>query len=438
MIGDKVPVITNSVTPIQTGSAVVTGTVQYLDVGIKLEVEPHVYAEGDVGIKMNLEVSNIVKEVRNLQSGTLAYQIGTRNAQSHLRLRDGETQILGGLISDQDRNTASKVPGLGQLPVLGRLFSSHANTGTKSEIILSITPRIIRGAMVADAGLRDVYSGTDASMRQVPLRLDPIGSVGAAMSTGGAGAIPSRGARPAPGRAAEAARPPVATEPASDPAAPRAASTAPEPASGDDAAPAGATPPSSDEPASPAIEADKPKTPEPASRSGAPAEPATRLSSGSAPAGASTAAAASITAPPGRGVPAEFVLTGPSSVRVGDEFAIVLEAKFHETLAALPLIVRFDPQVVSFVGAQSETLARAVGIESAQHEVDATTGRLDVDLQAAPNAPLTGQGKLLTLRFAAKNARAQTRIALGQVTVAGADGPRTISRPPTLLLRVNP
>ena len=204
MIGDKVPVITNSVTPIQTGSAVVTGTVQYLEVGIKLEVEPQIYAEGDVGIKLNLEVSNIVKEVRNLQSGTLAYQIGSRSAQTNLRMRDGETQILGGLISDLDRNTATKVPGLGQLPVLGRLFSSHGTNATKTEIILSITPRIVRSPVIAGAGVRNVYAGTDAQMRETPLRLDPVGAVHSQPSGGTTAPGATGGGRPTP------ARPPAA------------------------------------------------------------------------------------------------------------------------------------------------------------------------------------------------------------------------------------
>jgi general secretion pathway protein D len=213
MIGDKVPVITNSVTPLQTGSSVVTGTVQYLDVGIKLEVEPHVYSEGDVGIKLNLEVSNIVKEVRNIQSGTLAYQIGTRSAQTNLRLRDGETQILGGLISDLDRRTAAKVPGLGELPVLGRLFSDHSGNATKSEIILSITPRIIRNAGLAGASVRDVYAGTESSMRQVPLRLDPVGTVRSEASGGAA---------------APAGRPPLARPQASSSAPPTAVAPPPQ------------------------------------------------------------------------------------------------------------------------------------------------------------------------------------------------------------------
>jgi len=168
LIGDKLPVITNSVTPVSTGTPVVTGSVQYIDVGIKLEVEPQVYSEGDVGIKLNLEVSNIVKQIGDgSQNSTLAYQIGTRSASTNLRLRDGETQILGGLISDSDRSNASKVPGLGQMPILGRLFSSNNADVTKTEIILSITPHIVRGAAVAGHGRADA----DQSRRIAPLSM---------------------------------------------------------------------------------------------------------------------------------------------------------------------------------------------------------------------------------------------------------------------------
>src|SRR4029453_2741874 len=183
LIGDKVPVITNSVTPMATGAAVVTGSVQYIDVGVKLEVEPIVHAEGDVSIKLNLEVSNIVKEIAGPQ-GSLAYQIGTRSAQTILRMRDGETQILGGLTQDIDRKTASKVPGLGQLPVLGRIFTSTAGNELKTELVLSITPRIIRPARVPDLQARDVFSGNEANIRESPLRLDPIGAVQGSSQSG--------------------------------------------------------------------------------------------------------------------------------------------------------------------------------------------------------------------------------------------------------------
>ena len=113
-IGDRVPVITT--TAAATGGFV-SESVSYLDVGLKLEVEPLIYLEDEVGIKVALEVSNIAREIRTVGSSTLAYQIGTRNAATMLRLRDGETQILAGLISDEDRKSADRVPGLGDLPV---------------------------------------------------------------------------------------------------------------------------------------------------------------------------------------------------------------------------------------------------------------------------------------------------------------------------------
>ncbi|NWF73115.1 MAG: hypothetical protein HXY51_08790, partial [Nitrospirae bacterium] len=142
-IGDRVPVFTNAVTPIIGGTgSVVTGSVTYLDVGLKFDVEPTIYWDDEVSMKLNLEVSNIVKEV---QSGSsLSYQVGTRAASTVLRLRDGETQILAGLISDAERETASKVPGLSSFPVLGRLFTSEKTDKNKLEIALSITPHVIR------------------------------------------------------------------------------------------------------------------------------------------------------------------------------------------------------------------------------------------------------------------------------------------------------
>ncbi len=175
LVGDKVPVITNLLTPQQAGvTSVITGSIQYVDVGIKLEVEPQVYVDNDVGIKINLEVSNIVKTVETASG--IAYQIGTRSAQTSLRLKDGETQVLAGLINDQDRSTASKVPGLGQVPVAGRLFSSNKGDATKSEIVLSITPRIVRPQTLPEARTGDVWSGTESVIRERPLRLDPIGA----------------------------------------------------------------------------------------------------------------------------------------------------------------------------------------------------------------------------------------------------------------------
>jgi general secretion pathway protein D len=197
MIGDRVPVITNAVTPVTTGSPVITGNVQYLDVGLKLEVEPEVHMDNEVSIKIGLEVSSIVKEVLNNVSGTLAYQVGTRNTSTVLRLKDGETQILAGLINDEDRNTASKVPALGQLPILGRLFSSHKDDAVKTEIVLSITPRIVGNNRIPDAREVEYWSGTESSLRSNPLVMKPLGRVAVNNAGNASAPMPALSAQPA-------------------------------------------------------------------------------------------------------------------------------------------------------------------------------------------------------------------------------------------------
>ena len=224
LIGDRIPTITNTVTPVTTGTPVITGTVSYQEVGLKLEFEPQVYSNHDVGIKINLEVSNIVQQFTDVQGGR-SYQIGTRNAQTSLRLRDGETQILGGLISDADRNSADLIPGLGHLPVLGRLFGNNSGSRGKTEIVMSITPRIVRAPAVNDPELREVFSGTESSMRERPLRLEAIGELRLPSATAAPPAA-ALSASPAPPAPASAPAPAPAPAPAVPPAAAPAASAA--------------------------------------------------------------------------------------------------------------------------------------------------------------------------------------------------------------------
>lgn len=210
-IGDRVPVIT---TTAAVSGGFVSSNVSYLDVGLKLDVEPLIYLDDEVGIKVSLEVSNIVREIKTggTSGETVAFQVGTRNAGTNLRLKDGETQVLAGLISDEDRSSAQKVPGLGDLPILGRLFSSHKDERTKNEIVLLITPRIVRGLARPEAAVTEFLSGTDASVGSapapgvvqaiprpaVPAGVRPGASRGAATPAGPQTA-PAAGAAPAPG-----------------------------------------------------------------------------------------------------------------------------------------------------------------------------------------------------------------------------------------------
>jgi general secretion pathway protein D len=204
-IGDRVPVITTTA----GATGFVSESVNYLDVGLKLEVEPTVHLNNDVGIKVGLEVSNISQE-RESTAGTVAYQVGTRNANTTLRLRDGETQVLAGLINDEDRRSANQVPGLARLPLLGRLFQDKNDQVNKTEVVLLITPRVVRSIERPGARLEEFNSGTELE----------VGAAGAA-----AGALPAMPSGPGPLPVA----PPDKPEPAPPVAAPPAAGPQPKP-----------------------------------------------------------------------------------------------------------------------------------------------------------------------------------------------------------------
>lgn len=166
LIGDRVPVITTT----STATGFASESVSYIDVGLKLEVEPSIYLDEEVAIKINLEVSTIVNQVLS-KAGSLSYQIGTRGANTVLRLKDGETQILAGLISENDQTTANKIPLLGEIPILSRLFGSQKDNTDRSEILLSITPRIVRAIRRPELQMADFESGTETNIGSMPLRL---------------------------------------------------------------------------------------------------------------------------------------------------------------------------------------------------------------------------------------------------------------------------
>jgi general secretion pathway protein D len=201
-IGQKVPVITTT----STANVGVSSSVSYLDTGLKLDVEPNIYLRDEVAIKVGLEVSNITQTL-NI-SGTVAYQLGTRNAATVLQIKNGETAILAGLIQDDDRVTAQKVPGLGDIPIVGRLFRNQSDDREKTEIILLITPRIVRSINWPQSAVLDTPVGTDSSIGSPSLRI-------AQTSPGALALAPSQGGVAAPGR-------PATPEPGAPPYAPRA------------------------------------------------------------------------------------------------------------------------------------------------------------------------------------------------------------------------
>ena len=214
MIGDRTPVISSSAVP-GTGAAgstlaaVFNTNIQYLETGVKLEVEPTVYLDGNVAIKINLEVSKLGDQVAG-PSGTVAFKTSTNNASTVLRLKDGETQVLGGLIQANDSRTQpNMVPGLGDIPFFGRLFGSSTDSWENRELVLAITPHIIRNNQVSEADLLELWSGTESNVKYFAPDLKVPGSA-AVLSQSGTGNAAARTVPIPPPAAARALPPPVA------------------------------------------------------------------------------------------------------------------------------------------------------------------------------------------------------------------------------------
>lgn len=204
LIGERVPVITS----LATANVGTSQSVNYLDVGLKLEIEPGIALDGDVSMKIALEVSSILETIRTT-GGTQAYRLGTRNASTSLRVRDGETQILAGLIQRDERRSKIGIPGINAIPLLNRLFGSTSDSATKTEIVLLITPRVVRNIDVPGPGQIELLSGTESSLGAAPIQLG-VSSAPNGAQAGVTGQPPSSNV---PGTLPPGMRPPVILAP---------------------------------------------------------------------------------------------------------------------------------------------------------------------------------------------------------------------------------
>ena len=190
VIGDKVPNFTTTVSSGVGGFA--SDSVNYLDVGLTLNVEPTITLNNEVAIRIQLEVSNLIDLVTS-KNGAQAYRIGTRSASTMLQLKDGENQVLAGLINNEERSSGTKIPALGDLPILGRLFGTGHDENNRTEIVLSITPHLVRNLTRPAASASEFGAGTETSFRRRP-DLTARGNAvlpGGATAPGGVGMVGS-------------------------------------------------------------------------------------------------------------------------------------------------------------------------------------------------------------------------------------------------------
>ncbi len=159
LIGERIPLRSNR--KVQTDGSI-TYDYQYQDVGIKLVTEPVITRYDQINLKLNLEISSLGNNVGTKDD--LQYAIKTKSTTTVLTIHDGDTVILGGLIQDENRETIKKIPLLGDIPILGRLFTSVNKENVETDIIMTITPVIIRSQDIPRRDLLSFWSGNEKNI----------------------------------------------------------------------------------------------------------------------------------------------------------------------------------------------------------------------------------------------------------------------------------
>ena len=204
-VGERVPIATGSFQAgVGVGAAGGAGVVNplvntqftYLDVGVNIEVTPHVHPDGDVSIHGSVTVSEI--DGTSSIGGINQPIIGQRDIENDVRLKNGESSMLAGLIQRTDTKNINGIPGLAELPMLRYLFSDNSTSVAESEVLIIMTPHVIRFPSISAENLRTLAAGTDSNARVYP-------DSEFTQAPGGTGAAPlpsTSQATPQPGAAA--------------------------------------------------------------------------------------------------------------------------------------------------------------------------------------------------------------------------------------------
>ncbi|HMF99600.1 MAG TPA: cohesin domain-containing protein, partial [Vicinamibacterales bacterium] len=453
-LGQRIPVISTSYTPIATGGAGVNplSSYQYQDVGVNIDMTPTVTLEGDIRLDVTLDNSQVGQD-RSV-AGVSVPTFVQRTVTTRLRLRDGESNLLAGLFQETEQNGVKGFPGAIHVPVLKQLFSSNTSTVDQTDIVMLLTPHIVRTHEIMESDLKPIYIGSQQNLGvggpppliavPEPPRQEPppaAGAAGAAPAAAAPGAAPPGpgnatviqrtpgsvvilppgsspvpaagtpppGSTPIPGTVAVPTTPGQPPQPPTPPATPEAIPGIAQPAPGAATTPpgaapaAGATPPAATPPgAAPTPEAANPPAATPPA--GAGATPATP------PAPSQTSGIGS----------AQVLISGPTTFRVGGgPYTVPLLVADASRLSTVTLTLIFDPTKLRVRSVQEGSFLRAGGV-SVTFSQQVNGNRIDITLARGADATgASGTGVLAAILFDAIAAGPATLTLSGTATGPG-------------------
>jgi general secretion pathway protein D len=376
-VGDQIPIISTSYLPIAGGGAGVNplSSYQYKDVGVTIDMTPRVTLEGDILLDITI-INNSRGSDVNI-GGVNIPSFGNREVTTRLRLRDGESNLLAGLLREDERKSLNGFPGAIHVPVLKQLFSNNDEQIGQTDIVMLLTPHIVRGSEITEADLRPIYIGSQQSL-------------------GLGGPPPLIAAPPADAAPAPAAPPAGATPPSPTGGLPAIGQQTPQ---GTISVPPGATPipgttvvPNPPEPAAP--------PPAPAPVPGQPT-PETAPQPGATPPGAQPPQAGNppITSP-GIGQ-AQVIISPPATpLRVGQgPYNIPISVTGAQRLSAVTLTMVYDPDKLRVRVVQEGSFLRAGGA-NVTFSQQVARGRIDITITRGGDLTgASGTGLLAAVLF---------------------------------------
>jgi general secretion pathway protein D len=420
-LGDEIPIVSTSYTPIATGGVGVNplNSFQLKPVGINLDITPRVTLEGDVIIDLNVESSSRGADVN--VAGTNYPSFGSRKVGTRLRLRDGESNLLAGLLREDERKSLSGFPGAVRVPILKQLFSNNDQVISQTDIVMLLTPHIVRTHGITVDDLRPIYIGSQQNL-----------GVG-----GPPPLIAGTPETPAPGADTGAAPPPAAApqSPAAAPGAVPRGQVAP-PAGTTFGAPPGATP--------------VPGTvlvPEPAAPAPAPVAPAPQPAPAQPP--AAPAPAPATTPPAAAGTPADQPITSPglglaqvivsppaTQLRVGGgPYTVPISITNVSRLSMITVTLTFDPAMLRVRTVQEGGFMRSGGV-NATFTQQVSPGRVDITITRSTDATgASGTGLLGAVLFDVLTPGTATLTTSGAATGPGGTPMGLQFRPTTVTIQ---
>lgn len=362
-VGTRVPITTTTMNGVQSQV-----NVQYVDVGVKVNAEPTIQLNNEISIKLNLEVSSILTKEKVGSDGlTTVVTIGTRNIETVLSLKDNETSIIGGLIQRSDGNDKTKMYLLSDIPLIGPLFTNTNSSKDKTELMLAITPRLIRGVPVPLPGLASFGSGKEDH----PSLIRAMSSFDQEPEFEGDAVkkpVVNKSVQSPVGTNKSVVTPPVITNRQGQPVSANVVVKSVE-----------VTPPAKDK-----LNKSLPLTELPKA---VPINPADSL--------------IPVSEPPKRTL---LQIAAPPSTSVGQQFKVDINITDVKDLADAPFVLSYDPVFVDFISITEGDFLKKNKGTTFSSKTDSATGTLSVSISRTKgDSGASGSGTLATISFRAKN-----------------------------------